>query len=400
MKTETRRWAGILFAAVGALLCVSLPPALAEDNTTTTINGVDVDNNGTNYFVGNTGTNNALQILNGGSLTNVNAGYIGYGVGANNNYVLVSGAGSTWANTNLFVGRQGSFNQLTITNGGKVIDIWSPSSLSNLHPGEGHIGESIGANSNAVVVSGLDSLWNVGSPIHIGNAGSWNSLTVANHGQVYSSNAISFSVSGFYSVSSFSAIGRSSGGNSASVIGVGSVWSNYGPLVIGYSGSSNSLSITSGGQVVGSGPEQTPMPDFVGGLGVGGFIGYSSGMSNNSVLVSGSGSLWTNSYSVYVGVYGSHNSLTIGNGGQAINTSAYIGYNTNGDNNAVVVTGIGSLWHSSDSFYVGKDGSYSRLTIESGGTVTSSNIFVGDSSTSVGNVMTVSGGTLYDTNAP
>jgi T5SS/PEP-CTERM-associated repeat protein/autotransporter-associated beta strand protein len=101
----------------------------------------------------------------------------------------------------------------------------------------------------------------------------------------------------------------------------------------------------------------------------GGSIGLSTISSNNSVLVTGIGSTW-NSGSVEVGGNGSLNSLMISGGGMVSDSNGYVGFYDNASNNSAVVTGEGSLWTNSGNFYVGLVGaSYNSLIISNGGTV-------------------------------
>src|SRR5206468_1899889 len=92
---------------------------IADCTTTNIISGISVTVAGP-YYVGDTCSNNYLEINSGGSLTNTD-GIIGNTATANNNSVLVSGPGSEWYNSgNLYAGNTGSVNRLTIQNGGRV----------------------------------------------------------------------------------------------------------------------------------------------------------------------------------------------------------------------------------------------------------------------------------------
>jgi T5SS/PEP-CTERM-associated repeat protein len=106
-----------------------------------------------------------------------------------------------------------------------------------------------------------------------------------------------------------------------------------------------------------------------------GIIGVFS--SNNSALVTGAGSLWTNSGDLYVGNEGSGNSLVISNGGRVANTIGYIGDQPNSSNNSVLVTGSNSLWTNSGDLFVGLQGSGNSLVISNGGTVASGEGYIG-----------------------
>jgi T5SS/PEP-CTERM-associated repeat protein len=121
-----------------------------------------------------------------------------------------------------------------------------------------------------------------------------------------------------------------------------------------------------------------------------GYLGYESAANNNSVVVRGSGSVWSNSY-VYVGFYGSGNSVVISNGGTVVSSSAlFIGDTGTSTNNSVVVSGSGSSW-SNPSIFVGETGSGNSLVISNGGTVVNNYGYIGQGSGSSNNSVVVSG---------
>jgi T5SS/PEP-CTERM-associated repeat protein len=171
-----------------------------------------------------------------------------------------------------------------------------------------------------------------------------------------------------------------SSNNTVLVSGAGSLWTNSSSLYLGRFGSSNQLSILDGGKVV----------DTVG------MIGYYASSSSNTVLVSGAGSLWSNR-TLYVGAYGSSNLLSILNGGVVANGGGYIGRYASSSNNTVLVSGAGSLWTNS-ALYVGYSGSFHRLSIADSGSVRATNVIMGVGE-STGNAINVSGGSLLVTNA-
>jgi len=360
----------------------------ANSNTVTGTNSAWYNNG--NLYVGYHGSSNSLTIANGGVVTN-SKGYIGF-FGTNNS-VLVTGAGSVWSNGGwliiggdlLSVGTAGAFNSLIISNGGTVF-------------GDGYIGASTGANSNTVTVTGTNSAWYGG--LSVGGQGSFNTLTIANGGKVFGDGDIGNSgtnnsvlVTGAGSVWSntsltvgaggaFSTLTISNGGkvvsvsggyigynagansNTVTVTGTNSAWYNNGDLYVGYSGSSNTLTIANGGVVTNS---------F-------GYIGYSG--TNNSVLVTGPGSVWSNGSSLYVGAGGAFNTLTITNGGTVVDGFGAIGDSIGANSNTVTVTGTNSAWYNiGSSLYVGFNGSSNTLTIANGGVVTNSWGFIGYSGT-------------------
>ena len=96
-----------------------------------------------------------------------------------------------------------------------------------------------------------------------------------------------------------------------------------------------------------------------------GFLGQFSG-SNGTARVSGTGSKWTNSSYFYVGYEGA-GELTIADGGQVSNGPGYVGY-TSGSQGTVMVTGSGSKWTNSSGLSVGNSG-IGTLIVADGGQV-------------------------------
>ncbi len=174
---------------------------------------------------------------------------------------------------------------------------------------------------------------------------------------------------------------ETSSDNAVSVIGTNAVWLNHGTVYVGNEGSDNTLTITNGGFV---------------GTTVEGIIGNSAGSTGNSVLVSGSNSLWSVGL-VVVGNSGSSNRLVVTDGGQVWNFNGIIGSSSNSLNNEVTVSGSGSVWNNFENNYVGYAGSGNTLTIEDGGVVSNANGFVGYESGASNNTVSVSGaGSRWD----
>ncbi len=100
------------------------------------------------------------------------------------------------------------------------------------------------------------------------------------------------------------------------------------------------------------------------------YIGYVASADGNSLVVSGSGSAWIqlNSGGLFVGYYGSSNSLTVSSGAEviaALNAGAQPGAN----NNSVVVTGTGSVLSITFDWETGDYGSANSLVISGGGAI-------------------------------
>ena len=179
-----------------------------------------------------------MVISNGGV---VNSGAINYGgvIGAqsssSSNSVLVTGIGSTWDNSALVIGLNGSYNSLTISNGGTVTNSFTPWGVE--------IGRGADSSNNSIVVTGSGSSLTSPSDITIGQHSSGNSVTIANGGTLSSGQIFTGGVIGMFSDSS---------NNSVLVTGAGSTWSNNGTLTIGDAGS-GSLTVANGGTVSATG---------------------------------------------------------------------------------------------------------------------------------------------------
>ena len=323
-------------------------PRIGSNSVVVTGNST-VWSNGQDLSVGDPGACNRVVVRNGGLLINYNGRVGSYYSGSSNNSLVVSDTGSVWTNTgDLYIGYWGSSNSLTVGNGGNVFS------------GYGYVGYEIGASNNSVLVSGVGSLWTNRNDLSIGYSGAGNSLAVLSSGAVY--NSIGY-------------IGNSGtiGNNAVVVSGTGSVWSIVNGVYVGNGSAGNSLVISNGGRVV------TGYTDS--------YLGYNASSSNNSVLVSDPVSLWSNrNFFLCIGYDGAGNSLVISNGGVVLSNGGTVGNDSSSKNNRVVVTGTGSVWSNrSGTLFVGRNGAGNSLVISNGGQVFDGTSFVGSGSLSSSN---------------
>ncbi|MCX6910815.1 MAG: PEP-CTERM sorting domain-containing protein, partial [Verrucomicrobia bacterium] len=216
-----------------------------------------------------------------------------------NNSVLVRGNGSGWNNLS-YVGYSGSSNRLSILDGGVVTYYL-----------DACIGYGIGSVGNSVLISGAGSSWTNpwASVYYVGYQGRGNSLTLSNGASLFASNL-------------WIGAGPTAHSNAVIVTDVGT-WLGIPDLYVGHTSSWSRLSILNGGTVVNSGS---------------GYLGYDAVSSNNSVLVSGPGSLWANQMLV-IGYNGSSNRLEILAGGRVVSPTTYIGYMSGSVSNSVFING-------------------------------------------------------------
>ena len=317
-------------------------------------------------IVGLSGNSNTVAISNGGSMMNGQVSYggvIGLNAGANNNRVAVTGTGSTWSNSgNLTIGWNGASNNMSVVSGGQVVSA------------QGIVGDV--SSNNSALVTGSGSIWSNSGDLIIGASGASNSMVVSN-GATVTNGQVNYG----------GVIGLNAGANNNSVLvtgSSGSAWNNVGNLTIGYDGSDNSMVVSGGAFVVNGMTDIQGVLLTNGGTGV---IGLNSASSNNSVLITGTGSTWIDGGDLFVGSSASGNSLEISNGGTVINWSvAYggvIGLNVGSSNNRVLVTGADSTWNVHGNLTIGDAGS-GTLTVANGGSAVADAIMVASAGGSSG----------------
>lgn len=408
----------IVLVLILSSLALPLHAQLVADGATATINTTSTNVTG-NLTIGTNGSFTSLVITNGGAVTNSSSGIIGLNVTSKTNRVVVTGTNSIWdIGTTLVVGSAGSANLLLVTNGGLVANNF------------GNLANTTSSSNNTVIITGTNSLWTMSNALNVGNSGASNQLVIANGGRVENANAQLGNV-------------ISSSRNRATVTGPGSIWVNALALDVGRDSSLNQLTITNGGRVVSSGGYLAGSPSA-----------FSSG-SSNSAIVTGVNSAWTNTAALLLGYSGSFNQLTVSNAGVVINSSAsvtnilgnqapslnnairvtgtnsfflsraqwrigsrgslnqlsvqnggrvesgpcFLGESFDSSNNLAVVAGPGSVWSNTSSVYVGYSGFRNQLFVTNGSTLTATNLFIGFNASSSNNLVTVTAGNVFVTNA-
>ncbi|MGX5776916.1 autotransporter-associated beta strand repeat-containing protein [Methylorubrum zatmanii] len=196
------------------------------------------------------------------------------------------------------------------------------------------VGDAAGSTA-AVTVSGAGSRWTSTNGIMVGVSGT-GSVTVSG-GATVTSGALH--------------LGRLTGGNgTVTVDGAGSAWTSTGPANVGYDGTGQ-MTLSNGAAVevsalqvaVTSGSSGTLLVESGATLTSNGSAGYigNQATATGQATVTGTGSRWTSSQHLYVGLSGS-GSLTLSSGGSASVLSLDAGLN-GGAQGTVLVESGGSL---------------------------------------------------------
>jgi T5SS/PEP-CTERM-associated repeat protein len=115
--------------------------------------------------------------------------------------------------------------------------------------------------------------------------------------------------------------------------------------------------------------------------------------SNNTLTVTGPGSLVTVSNEMFVGNAAKNNRVTISAGGVISSATGRMGEGAGSSNNVVVITGAGSQWKTANFLGIGDSGLGNTMIISNGGQMINLGTFtrLGLNATSVGNSLFVDG---------
>jgi T5SS/PEP-CTERM-associated repeat protein/autotransporter-associated beta strand protein len=373
------------------------------------LNGSTLTSGITSLTVGNTQTG-ALVLSGGSTLVNTGSSYLGYNFGTTGG-VFVSGVSSSWTGGELFVGRAGR-GTLAVTGGGSVVS------------GTGYVGAAT-ASSGTVSINGTGSRWSVADSLFLGgvttSGGGTGTVTVENGGSLSVGSLLKTWNGGTLTISGGSVTARDfdrSVGTfnlfHGNMTVSGGVYTHTG----GTGGAGNILAINGataadlpsmqlinttvvgveaivvggdrrGELVIGGGTAITNNGTnaFLGSVGGSnvfrtfGYIGHGV-TGSGSVTVSGLGSVWTLSSTLYTG-YSGTGSLTLTGGGRVSSNYGNMGFDPGGTGTALV-TGIGSQWTMTSDLFVGYHGR-GTLTVGDGGQIVSNYGYLGYHPTGVGN---------------
>lgn len=262
--------------------------------------------------VGDNTSWNELRIQNSSTLELPNFAptgglQIGVGSSANNNRTTVTGPGSTVTSLyRLNVGQQGNANSMVIENGGAAII----SDISSV--GQGVNTDHTLGNLNSLTVTDAGSLFQVNSDLNIGLYGSGNSMSIANGASVEITGGTGLYIG-------HGLIGNENFGNDNSlfITDDSSVLESSSTIFVGRYGSRNEMIVANGANV-----------NIDGALIVGQGISGQPLMGNdNTLIITGMGSVVNSRSQLNIGSFGSGNSITIADGGLLILQNPHFGFN-------------------------------------------------------------------------
>ncbi len=281
-----------------------------------------------------------LNILSGSDVTSANS-IIANGTNTIGD-ALVSGTGSTWTTTGSLLVGGGGVGTLDVANGGFV------------QSGTATIANLASASGSSVNVDGAGSQWSVLGDLYLGSGGS-GTLNVTDNGSVELGAAY---------------LGYAAAGSGAIVVDDAAL-SITDRIGVGYNGT-GSLTIRNGATVDSDGA----------------ILGWNAA-ATGTATVTGAGSRWDNTGTLYVGNLGD-GFLTIADAAAVTSTDGYVG-TENGSDSELLVSGAGSSWTMNGAFFAGHNtGAEGTVTIASGGSISSLQGILGDLSGSIG-TMTVTG---------
>lgn len=286
--------------------------------------------------VGRDGSGNRLAVTGGAAFRVGTAGATGFMIGSavvsHDNELLISGPGSALlGNSSFNVGLAGQANRLVAADGARV------------ESSSADIGQSCAARDNLAFITGAGTVWSNGQ-LQVGFCSTNNHLVVSNGAQVFAG-LVRSSVQGGAS-------------NTMTVTGPGSLLRAAGDLIVGNSGTANSLLIADGGRVEGRNDR----------------IGWSGG--NHAAILRDIGTSWSNR-SLTLGDTTPDNQLTVANGAHLDSGGATLGAGAKSSRNTATLLGAGSRWNLATNLMLGGLGHSNRLVLAEGAGLSAGNVYLG-----------------------
>jgi len=242
-------------------------------------------------------------------------------------------AARIWASNEVWVGHAfGAGNQVQLEAGAQLVSgpvfLGGDDSLFNPHDR---------GQTNAIVLDGAGTSWNVGGDLRVGSVGGRSILQLS--GAAVLENDTGYV--GYYSASR---------DNEVVLSGAATFWNNRGGLYVGYEGWGNRL-VASNGVTL---------------LSTVSAVGWRDAR-DNVAEVSGAGTRWINQGELTVGGSGFNNSLMLGDGAfletGATHVGAHPGTTTDGKTNRMWISGVGTVLTNRGTLHVGALNGFNTLVV-------------------------------------
>ena len=308
----------------------------ANDNLLLIENPGTIWSNSGYIFMGASGSRNAMILSNGAAFSDSHAGIGGIIAGDSTasagNLLHVTGTGTMLISRHgLTVGRSGSQNLLLQSEGARLV-------TASVDIGQGCV-----ARENLAFITGAGTVWSNGQ-LQVGFCSTNNHLVVSNGAQVFAG-LVRSSVQGGAS-------------NTMTVTGPGSLLRAAGDLIVGNSGTANSLLIADGGRVEGRNDR----------------IGWSGG--NHAASLFSTGTSWSNT-SLTIGDSTPDNHLTVADGARIDSGGAMLGAGSKSSGNGAMLSDSGTVWNIATNLMLGGLGHSNRLSISEGAGLAARDVFLG-----------------------
>lgn len=136
------------------------------------------------------------------------------------------------------------------------------------------------------------------------------------------------------------------------------------------------------------------------------WIGFDAGADHNRTTFTGTNTTGSFEWNAGSGISGSNNTLEILDGATLSlghsdpnSGAAYLGYNEGSSNNSLLVSGTGSTLTTTTRVWLGHTGDDNTLTVESGGSVSTQTTYIGLEAASADNVLNINEGGTYTTSS-
>ena len=309
---------------------IGMDAKIASNNAVVVTGSNTMWSNGGSISLGWGGSGNSL-LISGGALVSNSTVVVGLAASSSNNNAIVDGPGTVWNGRDIYWGEDSANNQLIVTNGALI------------NSGTLVIGDGRDAPSNSVIVTGSSTIWNNTGPLYIGNGGAGSELLVQDGAQILGNVNVSLAP-------------MAQGGSTLILVGSNSAVSSSGTFTM----ETGSQLFVSDGAKFTSGTAS---------------ISYSG--SANVAMITGSNSAWNIGGNLFIGMAGTSNQLVVGDGAAVSNGDCYIGGNSQGQGNAVIVNGSATMWNAGWVYVGGGFDSDEQLIVTNGAVVNTLGIAAG-----------------------